>query len=259
MQQNISPTLTVSPTFATVFELYVTTCEGASSCWRTVLNTSKRGMSSIREAFQRDGIMGYASDEKVVSGAVRAVRTDAQLIELVLAGDETAFEQIFDRHKRTVARTAARYFQRPEQIEEIIQIAFAKAFVELSKFRGEHELSLPSWLGRIAANACLDTLRSQKRRPENLECELSADESSGLLDLSAGLDHGAEATIVDRDLSSKLLAHLPEDDRALLHMFYVEELSVAEIGKLLGWSVSKVKIRAWRARNSLRKVLKRYV
>lgn len=259
MNQNISPTLTVSPTFATVFELSVTACKWPSSSWRTVLNTSKRGMSSIREAFQRDGILSYANDEKVVSGAVRAVRTDAQLIELVLAGDETAFEQIFDRHKRTVARTAARYFQRPEQIEEIIQVAFAKAFVELSKFRGEHELSLPSWLGRIAANACLDTLRSQKRRPENLECELSDDESSGLLDLASASDDSAEASLVNRDLSNKLLAHLPEDDRALLHMFYVEDMSVGEIGKFLGWSVSKVKIRAWRARNSLRKVLKRYV
>jgi RNA polymerase sigma-70 factor (ECF subfamily) len=216
-------------------------------------------MSSIREAFQRDGILHYASDEKVVSGPVRAVRTDAQLIELVLAGDETAFEQLFDRHKRTVARTAARYFQRPEQIEEIIQIAFAKAFVELAKFRGEYELSLPSWLGRIAANACLDTIRSQKRRPEDLECELSANESDNILDLAACIKQGTEDSLVNRDLSNKLLAHLPDDDRALLHMFYVEELSVAEIGKLLGWSVSKVKIRAWRARNSLRKVLKRYV
>jgi RNA polymerase sigma-70 factor (ECF subfamily) len=65
--------------------------------------------------------------------------------------------------------------------------------------------------------------------------------------------------LIDRDLSQKLLAHLPEDDRALLHMFYVDELSVAEIGNLLGWSASKVKIRAWRARNGLRKVLKRYL
>lgn len=216
-------------------------------------------MSSIREAFQRETILGYSSDENVASGGVRAYRTDIQLIELVLAGDETAFEQIFDRHKRTVARTAARYFQRPEQIEEIIQIAFAKAFVELSKFRGEHELSLPSWLGRIAANACLDTLRSQRRKPENLECELSDSESQNLLDLTSSAEAGSEEVLVNRDLSQKLLAHLPDDDRALLHMFYVEELSVAEIAELLGWSVSKVKIRAWRARNSMRKVLKKYV
>ena len=215
-------------------------------------------MSSIREAFQRD-ILSYAPDDPVVSGAVRAVRTDSQLIELVLAGDETAFEQIFDRHKRHVARTAARYFQRPEQIEEIIQIAFAKAFVELPKFRGEHELSLPSWLGRIAANACLDTIRSQKRKPEDLQCELSTGEAETILDLAASGDRSSEESLISRDLSQKLLAHLPHDDRALLHLLYVDEMSVADISGLLGWSVSKVQIRAWRARHSLRKVLKKYV
>lgn len=215
-------------------------------------------MSSIREAFQRD-ILSYAPDEPVVSGAVRAVRTDSQLIELVLAGDETAFEQIFDRHKRHVARTAARYFQRPEQIEEIIQIAFAKAFVELAKFRGEHELSLPSWLGRIAANACLDAIRSQRRKPEDLQCELSLGEAETILDLAASSEVSSEESVISRDLSQKLLAHLPDDDRALLHLLYVDEMSVAEIGGLLGWSVSKVKIRAWRARHSLRKVLKKYM
>ena len=216
-------------------------------------------MTSIREAFQPEGILGYAGDEHVVSGAVRAVRTDSQLIELVLDGDENAFEQIFDRHKRFVARTAARYFQRPEQIEEIIQIAFAKAFVELPKFRGEHALSLPSWLGRIASNACLDTLRSQKRKPEDLQCELTTGETDTILDLTASTAINSEESLISRDLSQKLLAHLPEDDRALLQMLYVDEMSVAQIGDLLGWSASKVKIRAWRARHSLRKVLKKYV
>ena len=216
-------------------------------------------MSSIREAFQRDGIVGYAGDENVVSGAVRAVRTDSQLIELVLAGDEYAFEQIFDRHKRTVARTAARYFQRPEQIEEIIQIAFAKAFFELPKFRGAHELSLPSWLGRIAANACLDLLRTQKRKPEDLQCELNTGEAETVVDLTVSTGVSSEESIISRDLSQKLLAHLSADDRALLQMLYVEEMSVAQIADLLDWSVSKVKIRAWRARHSLRKMLKKYV
>ena len=216
-------------------------------------------MSSIREAFQRDGIVGYAGDENVVSGAVRAVRTDSQLIELVLAGDEYAFEQIFDRHKRTVARTAARYFQRPEQIEEIIQIAFAKAFFELPKFRGAHELSLPSWLGRIAANACLDLLRTLKRKPEDLQCELNTGEAETVVDLTVSTGVSSEESIISRDLSQKLLAHLSADDRALLQMLYVEEMSVAQIADLLDWSVSKVKIRAWRARHSLRKMLKKYV
>lgn len=216
-------------------------------------------MSSIRETFQRDAVLSYAGDENVTSGAVRALRTDVQLIELTLSGDETAFEQIFDRHKKLVARTASRFFQRPEQIEEVIQISFAKAFVELGKFRGDHEFSLPSWLGRIASNVCLDTIRSRKRKPEDLHCELSDGTGGTRIDLTADPAASAEDVLANRDLAAKLLSRLPEDDRALLHMFYVEEMTVAEIGALLGWSVSKVKIRLWRARNSLRKILAKYL
>jgi RNA polymerase sigma-70 factor (ECF subfamily) len=216
-------------------------------------------MSSIREAFQRETLLSYAGDDEVAGHSVRVGQTDVQLIELILAGDDIAFEMIFDRHKRLVARTAARYFRRPEQIEEIIQISFAKAFVELAKFRGEHELSFPSWIGRITANACLDTLRNQKRKPENLHCELTDGETESFLEFAAVADESSEDSLVNRDLAAKLLAKLPEDDRALLQMFYVDEMSIAEISELLGWSKSKVKIRAWRARNSLRKIVRRYL
>jgi DNA-directed RNA polymerase specialized sigma24 family protein len=50
-----------------------------------------------------------------------------------------------------------------------------------------------------------------------------------------------------------------KDDRAILQMLYVDEMSVADIAAMLGWSRSKVKVRAWRARNSLRKILKHYM
>lgn len=216
-------------------------------------------MSSIRETFQREAVLSYVSDENVTSGSVRAVRTDVQLIELTLSGDETAFEQIFDRHKKLVARTAARFFQRHEQIEEVIQISFAKAFVELGKFRGDHEFSLPSWLGRITSNVCLDQIRSRKRKPEHLHCELADGETATLIDIAADSTASAEDLIANRDLASKLLARLSEVDRALMHMFYVEEMTAAEIGDALGWSISKVKIRSWRARNSLRKILGAYL
>lgn len=216
-------------------------------------------MSSIRDAFERDSILNYVGDEIVTSGVVRVERSDPQLIELILAGDQTAFEQLFDRHKRLVARTAARYFQRPELIEEIIQISFAKAYLELAKFRGEHSFSFPSWIGRIAANACLDSIRTQKRKPEDLQCELSDGETQSIIDLIAHTDASPEEALVNRDLTNKLLARLPVEDRALLHMMYVDEMSIAEIGEFLGWSISKVKIKAWRARNGLRKVLRRYL
>src|SRR5687768_18488340 len=124
-------------------------------------------MSTYPTALQNENLI-TRSDEEIAQGGVRVARSDSQLVELVLAGDETAFEQIFDRHKRMMGLVAARYFRRPEQIEEILQISFAKAFVELGGFRGRHDLSLASWLARITINTCFDTLRTNKRRSEHL-------------------------------------------------------------------------------------------
>ena len=107
--------------------------------------------------------------------------TDKQLVELVLTGNESAFEQIFDRYKRLAASVAARYFQRPEQIEEILQIVFSKVYFQLKNFRANHDMSLPGWLARITTNACIDALRSQKRKPENLLCEFTDEEGDALL------------------------------------------------------------------------------
>lgn len=198
-------------------------------------------------------------DEEMSGRHVRAELTDRQLVESALGGSEEAFEQIFDRYKRIVAINAARFFRRPEQIEEIIQITFARAFSDLTRFRGEHEASLGSWLTRIAANASLDMIRSQRRRPENLNCELSSEETGTLLDLASNGEQTAEERLAIRDLSEKLLARLAEDDRALLQMLHYDEMSISEIAALLGWSRSKVKIRAWRARNALRRILNQYL
>lgn len=215
-------------------------------------------MSTYPTALQNENLI-TCSDEDIAQGGVRVARSDSQLVELVLAGDETAFEQIFDRHKRMMGLVAARYFRRPEQIEEMVQISFAKAFVELRGFRGRHDLSLASWLARITINSCFDTLRSNRRRSEQLSCELTDNELRSLEEIASAVSADAEEVLLQRDLTEKLLAKLPEEDRGLLQMLYAEELSVAEIAELTGWSQSKVKIKAWRARNALRRALKKYL
>lgn len=190
---------------------------------------------------------------------LRVERTDNQLVDLAIAGDELAFEQIFDRHKRLVAIVAHRYFRRPEEVEEIIQISFAKAFTELGSFRGLYDRSFSSWLARITSNACLDTLRNQKRKPERLTCDLSEQEADALLELTAVDSSAAENAFQDRDLTEKLLAQIPAEDRALLQMIYAEEMSIADIAEVLGLSKSNVKVRAWRARVTLRKMLRKFL
>ncbi len=207
-------------------------------------------------ALQKEEIL-HRVDEAAPEAYVHAERTDRQLVDLVLAGDAYAFEEIFDRHKRLVAVVASRYFRRHEEIEEIVQIAFTKAFSELESFRGKYDRSLSSWLVKITCNACFDVLRTQKRKPERLNCDLSESEADILLTVTADASLAPEKNLLDRDLADKLMAMVPEDDRLLLQMLYAEDMTTADIAEVLGLSRANVKVRAWRARATMKKVLKR--
>jgi len=186
-------------------------------------------------------------------------RADAELAALARAGDEAAFEELFRRHRRRVALIAARFFRTREQIEEVVQESFAKAFFALGEFGGGREASFAAWLARIAFNASYDELRRQKRRPEGALEELTEEEAGALAERLRGAGSDAEGRAVSRDLAAKLLARLSPEDRLVLVLLDVEGLSVAEIAGLLNWTGSKVKVRAHRARAHLRRVLERFL
>jgi RNA polymerase sigma-70 factor, ECF subfamily len=188
----------------------------------------------------------------------RRQETDAELAARARGGDEAAFEELFHRHRRRVALIAARFFRRREQVEEIVQESFTKAFFALEEFAGGRDASFAAWLARIAFNVCYDELRRQKRRPESALEEVTEEESARLRERVRG-GSDAEGQAVSRDLATKLLARLSPEDRLVLVMLDVEGLSAAEIGNLLGWTVSKVKVRAHRARAHLRRVLERFL
>ena len=106
--------------------------------------------------------------------------TDDALVAAAGAGDEAAFEQLFERHRRQVARIAGRFFPQREQIEEIIQDSFTKAYFALNTYHGTHEASFRAWLTQIAVNTCYDQLRRARRRPEHTVEEFNDQESHEL-------------------------------------------------------------------------------
>jgi RNA polymerase sigma-70 factor, ECF subfamily len=186
-------------------------------------------------------------------------KSDAYLVNLVLAKEEqAAFEEIFNRHKKSVTIVARRYFREPQKIEEIVQISFTKAYFELKNFRGENEFSLASWLGKIAINTCLDAIKKNKRKPEDLLCEFTETESEIIFARLTSADN-AENKLIKRDLAEKLLSQLPLADRALLQMLFVEEMSVSEIADLTGKSRANIKVRSFRARAALKKILRKFL
>lgn len=185
-------------------------------------------------------------------------RPDAELAALARDGDEPAFEELFLRHRRRVALIASRFFRERHQVEEVVQESFTKAFFALGEFTNRRDASFAAWLSRISFNACYDELRRRKRRPEGSLSELTEEEAGRLRDrLREGPD--AEGEAVSRDLAAKLLARLSPEDRLVLVLLDVEGLSVAEIAGLNGWTASKVKVRAHRARAHLRRVLARFL
>jgi len=224
----------------------------------TIPDLFRTNLMDYRMTWQNDLAALTAADGDRTELPVSVALSDRQLVEMVLEGDEAAFEQIFTRYRRLVAKTATRFFARSDEVEEIIQISFTKAYFELARFRGSHDCSLPAWLSRITSNACLDQIRTRKRKPENLECELSDTDAQTL---AAAIRHGdlADGLLARRDLAQKLMSVLSPDDRAVMIMLYVEELTIVEAGEILGWSNSKVKVRAWRARHALRGVMKKYL
>lgn len=181
--------------------------------------------------------------------------TDEELVAATIAGEEAAFAELFRRHKRMTSRIAGRFFPRHEQIEDILQAAFCQAYLALKQFQGKQENSFPAWLSRITANACLDELRRQQRRQEELFSNINEVDAAQLETQLRTTVASTEQRIISRDLANKLLAHLKPEDRLMLTLLYEEGWSTAEIGKLLGWSIANVKVRAFNARLKLQRVL----
>lgn len=185
--------------------------------------------------------------------------SDADLVAEVVKGDATSFEQLFERHRQRVAAIAGRFFQHSPQIEEIVQETFIKAYFGLASFSQYKVDSFAHWLARIAFNSCYDELRRQSRSPERMLTNFDEAERQQLRALVGMEATRLESTAINRDLAHKLLRLLSAEDRLVLVLLDVEGLSVAEIAQLMGWSSPKVKIRAFRARTDLRRLLKKFL
>lgn len=134
-----------------------------------------------------------------------------------------------------------------------------KAFTELDSYQGTG--SMEGWLTRITTNTCLNLLRSSKRRPELMVSDLSEDETSWLDNNLAGAakerHESSERSLVAADLAGRVLQTLNADDQLVLTLMDGEDASVNDIVKLTGWSESKVKVQAFRARRRMRKAVEK--
>ncbi len=118
---------------------------------------------------------------------------------------------------------------------------------------------MEGWLTRIATNTCLNILRSAKRRPESLVTDLTEDETTWLEHQTAvgQTKSSVEDNLIAADLADRVLEGLPPEDQLALLMIDGEDASVKEVAEVTGWSESKVKVRAFRARKKVREAMEK--
>ena len=182
-----------------------------------------------------------------------------ELARLARGGEESAFEEIMRRYSPRVFRFASKFFRQRSLVEEAAQEVFLKAFTELGSFEGRG--SMEGWLTRITTNICLNLLRSAKRRPELTVSDLTEDETDWLdknMTVAATDRHeSSERSLVAADLAGRVLQTLAPDDQLVLTLIDGEDATVKEVVKMTGWSESKVKVKAFRARRRMREAVRK--
>jgi RNA polymerase sigma-70 factor (ECF subfamily) len=197
--------------------------------------------------------MATATAAALKPAAAKAPGTpdDRELVRRAQAGDKEAFEELVRRHQHRVFAVAGGILRRREDVEDVAQQVFVKAYFSLRRF--DQRAAFSTWLYKITVNECWDLLRKKKVRPLVYESDLS-EEQAGQFSAAERLASGAQ------DVSDKLEAQqqvenllqgLEERDRMMLILKEVEGFAIDEIAEILDLNANTVKVRLFRARRRI--------
>ncbi|MBA3651053.1 MAG: RNA polymerase sigma factor [Chthoniobacterales bacterium] len=181
----------------------------------------------------------------------------ATLVAAARQHDETAVRELVRRLYPLVAKLVRSHRPRRSAEEDLCQMIFIKVFQKLSQFSGK--VPLEHWVSRIAVNTCLNQIQSEKVRPEFRHADLSEEEVAVIQNLASTPEElGPDRSFAARDLVERLLAALKPAERMIIDLLYLQERSVAEVQELTGWGASLVKVRAFRARQKMKRQLDQF-
>lgn len=183
---------------------------------------------------------------------------DLTLVLAARAGNSAAFGSLIAIHKSRVFAMAAKYARNHHELEDLAQDVFIKAWKGLGSYRGDAPFD--HWLMRVAVRACFDFLRKNRSRREH---EVSRDALLESGNLSAeGAQEGESAGFMAEENQAlrevrRAMGLLPAKEQLVLTLLELEDRTVKETAELTGWSEANVKVRAFRARQALKKCIER--
>ena len=179
----------------------------------------------------------------------------ARCLERVRQNDQDAAVALVEALYPLVIRIVRSHWSRPSDEEDLAQEIFLKLFARLDQYEARAGIPLEHWVSRLAVRTCFDALRAKGRRPEVRMGDLSEEQRAWLEFMTAEESAPPDSTAASAlELVGRLLSQLPPEDRLVISLLDLEERSVKEIALITGWSVSLVKVRAFRARRKLRKL-----
>jgi RNA polymerase sigma-70 factor (ECF subfamily) len=182
---------------------------------------------------------------------VTTAATDQQLVARVQKGDTRAFDLLVLKYQHRIFGLVSRYIRDADEVQDVAQEAFIKAYRALPNFRGES--AFYTWLYRIAINTAKNYLVARSRRPPGTDVELDDAEylenGGSLRDIESpeNLLFGAELkSVVDRAIGA-----LPEDLRTAITLREFDGLSYEDIADIMDCPVGTVRSRIFRAREAI--------
>ena len=185
-------------------------------------------------------------------------REEARRLDAAREGDLAAFNWLVLRYQTRVYNLCLRMLTDPDAAADATQEAFLSAYKAIGRFKGEQ---FRTWLFRIATNACLDMLRSRKRKPTQSLYSYSHDpedeaEPLPIADLDPTID--PESSALRAEVAQAIqsgLDSLPDDQRIALVLVDVQGLSYDEAAAITGANLGTIKSRINRGRARLRDYL----
>ena len=182
--------------------------------------------------------------------------TDKQLVARVQKGDKRAFDLLVLKYQYKVHAIVARYINDREEVNDIVQEAFIKAYRALANFRGDSQFY--TWLYRIAVNTAKNYLVSRSRRPPANDIDIDDAEYFAGSDNLKDVD--TPENIVYRDeleqVVNNAITNLPEDLRSAVTLREFDGLSYEDIATIMECPVGTVRSRIFRAREAIDEQIK---
>lgn len=177
--------------------------------------------------------------------------TDKELVRRVQRGDKHAFDLLFGRYQHKIINLVGRYLRNAQDVEDVTQEAFIKAFKALPRFRGES--AFYTWLYRIAINTAKNHLVALSRRPPGVDVDV---EDAQFMDGADLLKEGEspEAALARDELSAAIdaaISELPDDLRSAVTLREFDGLTYEQIAQIMDCPVGTVRSRIFRARESI--------